>query len=126
MRTSAGFVGVGKGNIAINSDGRFKYEPPHIPDRQTSPCEGRLSAEELKTVGEAIGKGKPEGWKLPGLNVPAPDAFQYELELHRGGNGQVYEVKWYDNTRDQLPDDLKRLSEAVDHAMQVAAKKCGG
>jgi hypothetical protein len=124
IKTSGGFVGIGKGNISIASDGKFKYEPPHAPDKPARPCEARLSSEELRTVSEAINQSKPEGWNLPGLNAAAPDAFAYELELHQGNNKHVYQVKWYDNTRDQLPDDLKRLSEAIDRAMQVAAKKC--
>lgn len=126
IKTSGGFAGTGNGNVLITSDGKIRYEPPHAPGKQARPCVERLSGEELRAVREAVGRSKPEGWKLSGLNAAAPDAFGYDLELRRGGKEQVYQVKWYDNTREQLPEDLKRLSEAVNHAMNVAAKKCGG
>lgn len=125
IKTYGGFGGIGKGNIFIASDGKVRYEPPHIPDKPARTCEKRLSSEELRTVSEAVNQSKPEGWKLSGLNAAAPDAFAYELELHQGNDKQVYKVKWYDNTIDLLPNDLKRLSEAIDDVMQVAAKKCG-
>ena len=126
IKTSGGIAGRGKGDVLITSDGKIRYEPPRVPGKPARPCEERLSGEELRAVSEAVGRSQPEGWELSGLNAAAPDAFAYELELRRGGKDQVYKVKWYDNTRDQLPEDLKRLSEAVDHATGVAAKKCVG
>lgn len=124
IKTYGGFAGQGNGNVLITSDGKTRYEPPRVPGKTARPCEQRLSGEDLRAVSDAVGQSKPEGWNLPGLNAAAPDAFGYELELRRGSKEQVYKVKWYDNTRDQLPDDLKRLSEAVNHAMGIVSKKC--
>jgi hypothetical protein len=36
------------------------------------------------------------------------------------GNEAPATVQWYDNTRDKLPPDLKRLSDAVIQAMRTA------
>jgi hypothetical protein len=55
----------------------------------------------------------------PDLNVAAPDAFGYKLEL-RMGTEESNTVQWYDNTRDQLPPDLKRLSDVLMQTMRTA------
>jgi hypothetical protein len=124
IKTSGGFAGVGNGNVLITSDGKIKYEPPHIPGKSMQVCDERLSAEEIRNVSAAVNQSKPEGWNVPGLNIAAPDAFGYELELHR--DTKEDKVKWYDNTTAQLPDDLKKLNEAVNRAKVAATKKCAG
>lgn len=123
LKTSGGFAGVGNGSILITSDGKIQYLPPSRPGKSSRPCEATLPSEELRAVAEAIRLSKPEGWDVAGLNVAAPDAFGYELELHTGDE-KKFNVKWYDNTRERLPPDLKRLSEVVTHVMITAAKRC--
>jgi len=123
LKTSGGFVGTGAGNLWIDSAGNFKYDPPKRPGQTARACEQKFTSSELQTVADAVGGSKPDGWQRPGLDVAAPDAFGYQLELHRDPN-QVFNVSWHDNTRDKLPDDLKQLSDTLLKSMQLAAKKC--
>lgn len=122
LTTTGGFVGIGNGNLSLSSEGNFKYEPPGRPSEPRKPCEGKLSTEELKPVNEAVMQSSPKQWNQPGLNVAAPDAFGYKLELRT--EAQLFSVQWYDNTTEQLPADLKRLSSALMQVKQKAAKKC--
>lgn len=124
VRTSGGFSGRGDGNVLVTSDGKITYEKPALPKGQQVPCEGKLSKEELRSIGEAVAQTEPAGWHIAGLNVAAPDAFGYVLELRRGK--RVYEVQWYDNTREKLPRDLTKLFEAISLVKEQTAKKCEG
>lgn len=110
--------------MLITSNGAIKFEAPHAPGKPFRSCEEKLPGKELQILGETVRQSRPDEWKIQGPNAAAPDAFEYELELRQGGKEQVYKVKWYDNTHDQLPDDLKKLSEAVNQAMEWAANKC--
>jgi hypothetical protein len=124
FKTSGGFGGIGKGNIAIDSDGKCTYS--QAVDRQTKKgVTGTLYQRQLQPLTEAVARLDPNGWNKPGLNVAAPDAFGYNLELRTGPDKtDVATVKWYDNTADQLPEDLKRLSTLLEQAMQL--HPCGG
>jgi len=73
---------------------------------------GTLKPGQLKPISDAVTQLDPNGWNKPGLNVSAADAFGYKLEFHRGKD-QAFNVQWYDNTADQLPDDLKKLSDVL-------------
>jgi hypothetical protein len=124
LRTSGGIAGRGNGNVLVTSDGKLLYEKPGGPPHTRQTCALKLSSEQLRALSEAVKQSRPEGWKLSGLNAAAPDAFGYELELRTSDGKRIFKVKWYDNTRDQLPEDLLRLSEAVSNVRLEAAKKC--
>ena len=122
LKTSGGFAGVGRGNLSVTHEGRF--ECSHL-DRQElkKGASGTLKPGPLKPISDAVAQLDPNGWNKPGLNVSAADAFGYKLEFHSGTDkekGRVFAVQWYDNTADQLPDDLKKLSEALFRAMNTA------
>ena len=85
---------------------------------------GGLHSTEFKPISDAIAQLNPKEWNKPGLNVAAPDAFGYKLDLKTGtDNKQVFTVQWYDNTKDQLPADLKKLSDAL---LQTISTSRGG
>jgi hypothetical protein len=126
LHTSGGFGGIGNGDLLVTSEGKITYEPPRMPGKPARSCKETISGEQLEVLRNAVSQSKPGGWNLPGLAMAAPDAFGYELELHRGNREQVYKVKWYDNTRDQLPDDLKKLSEVLNETARTVAKHCPG
>jgi hypothetical protein len=123
FKTSGGFIGVGKGNIAIDSEGKCSYS--EIKDRQTKGgVTGTLYPRQLQPISDAVARLDPSGWNAAKLNVAAPDAFGYRLELRTGPDRkEVTTVQWYDNTAGQLPQDLKRLSTLLEQAMKTP---CGG
>jgi hypothetical protein len=112
LTTSGGFAGIGTGNISVDSGGKMTYESPATPNTVRKGCTGTLYKERLDPINDAVARSKPQEWNQPGLNVAAPDAFGYKLEL-RMGSEPTTTVQWYDNTRDKLPEDLKRLSEVL-------------
>jgi hypothetical protein len=122
--TSGGFAGIGNGSIAIDSKGKSIYIKPTPRNMQATPCEANLTKEQLRDISEAVSLAKPEGWKVAGLGVAAPDAFGYVLSLKRGS--ETYKVMWYDNTQDQLPADLSKLYAALDTVKESQAEKCEG
>jgi hypothetical protein len=125
IKTSGGFTGAGNGNVVITADGKIRYDPPKLPGRASHTCEEGLAREELRAVNNAVNQSRPAGWQIAGLDVAAPDAFRYTLELRKDGKDQIYQVTWYDNTANLLPMDLKNLNAAINHAMQAVAKQCG-
>lgn len=121
LNTSGGFVGIGRGNLTVNSDGKFKYEEPSRPEARKG-CEGKWSGRQLESISDAVAKSQPDLWNKPGLDIAAPDAFGYKLELRTGSEGRTFTVKWYDNTADKLPEDLKQLSDTLLQKMSTACK----
>ena len=122
LTTSGGFAGIGRGNFAVDNEGKFGCE---AMDRQEvrKGATGTLPGTELQPLSEAVARAKPDGWNKPGLNVAAPDAFGYKLELRTGANDpKPFTVQWYDNTGDQLPTDLKELSNTLLQTMERACK----
>jgi len=111
LTTSGGFAGIGTGNLSVDSDGNTAYEAPVPPNQVRKGCQGKLYKEKFDPINDAVERVNPKGWSQPELNVAAPDAFGYKLELHRGSD--ITTVQWYDNTRDKLPEDLKRLSDVL-------------
>ncbi len=70
-------------------------------------------------MSDAVAKLDRKGWNVAGLNVAAPDAFSYKLEFRTGTDlKELTAVQWYDNTAGLLPQDLKRLSAAVEETMK--------
>jgi hypothetical protein len=124
IKTSGGFIGIGHGNIFVDSNGKMTYLKASPPATTARACEGKLSAEEVRAISDAITQTKPSEWNISGLNIAAPDAFGYELELVI--DGKTYKVQWYDNTEDKVPGDLRKLYASVNKATSAAVKKCGG
>lgn len=124
IKTSGGFIGIGRGNVLVRSDGNMTYVKASPPGKAERPCEGKLSSEEVRAISKAVKQSKPDQWKISGLNVAAPDAFGYDLELII--DGKAHKIQWYDNTQDRLPDDLKKLYGTVNSATTEAVKKCEG
>lgn len=112
LTTSGGFAGIGTGNISVDSEGRISYESPATPNAVRKGCTGTLYKERFDPINDAVARSNPHEWNQPGLNVAAPDAFGYKLEL-RIGSEPATTVQWYDNTKDKLPEDLRRLSEVL-------------
>ena len=122
IRTSGGFIGIGRGNVLVNSDGKMTYMKPSPSGKTARPCEGKLSSEEVRAISEAVRQSKPDQWRISGPNEGAPDAYGYDLELII--DGKAYKIEWYDNTQDKLPEDLKKLYGTVNSATRAAVKKC--
>jgi hypothetical protein len=112
LTTSGGFAGVGTGNISVDSEGKISYESPVTPNSPRKGCTGTLYKERFDPINDAVLRSNPKDWNQPGLNVAAPDAFGYKLELKMGSDPATT-VQWYDNTQDKLPDDLRNLSEVL-------------
>ena len=123
LRTSGGFAGRGRGNISVNSEGKFNCSQ-RTPQEVRKGVVGGLHSTVFKPISDAVAQLDPKEWNKPGLNVAAPDAFSYKLELSTGtDNKEIFTVQWYDNTMDQLPPDLKKLSEVL---LQTMNTSCGG
>lgn len=122
LNTSGGFAGGGRGNFAVDSDGKFSCEEMNRQEVRKG-VSGTLQRAQLQPLSEAVAQAKPDGWNKPGLNVAAADAFGYKLELRTGANNPPpFTVQWYDNTADQLPTDLKELSNKVLQTMDRVCK----
>lgn len=121
LTTSGGFAGVGTGNLSVNSEGDFTYEEPS-PRQIRKGCKSKLTPTQLQLISDAVAQSDPKEWNRPDLNIAAPDAFGYKLELRMGSDSEMKTVQWYDNTKDKLPSDLKRLSDVV---LQTMKTVCG-
>ena len=118
--TSGGFAGVGAGNLSVDSAGNFSYEEPMSPQQIRKGVKGTLYNRQLQPLLDAVAQSNPKEWNRPELNVAAPDAFSYKLELRMGSDSAPVTVQWYDNTKDKLPLDLKRLSDVILQTMKTA------
>jgi hypothetical protein len=120
LTTSGGFAGVGTGNLSVDSEGKFSYEEPTSPQQVRKGCKGTLYNRQLQPLLDAVAQSNPKEWNRPDLNVAAPDAFGYKLELRFESDSEPTTVQWYDNTKDKLPSDLKRLSDVILQTMKTA------
>jgi hypothetical protein len=118
--TSGGFAGVGIGSISVDSDGKFDNSEPMSPQKIRKGCTSTLRPRQLEPISEAVAQAKPEDWNRSDLDLAAPDAFSYKLELRMGSDAPPTTVQWYDNTKDRLPADLKHLSEVLMQTMKTA------
>jgi hypothetical protein len=119
LRTSGGFIGSGKGNISIDSERKCVYSETNR-DQVKSSIIGTLYPRQFQPISEAVAQLDPKGWNKPGLNIAAPDAFGYKLEFRTGPDKkEITTVQWYDNTADQLPDDLKKLDAVLEQTMKA-------
>jgi len=117
-KTSGGFVGVGKGSISLDSEGKFACSSNNRGE-VVKGATGNLNPRQLQPISDAVTKLDPKGWNITGLNVAAPDAFSYKLEFRTGADlKELTTVQWYDNTAGLLPQDLKRLSAVVEETMK--------
>jgi len=109
--------------MSLSSNNHFKCTQRTSPQSRKG-VEGGLPSSQFKLISDAVAQLDPRGWNKPGLNVSAADAFGYKFEYKVGaGDDQVFTVEWYDNTADQLPDDLKKMSDAL---LQTLKTSCGG
>lgn len=122
FKTSGGFTGRGNGSVIIDSDGHISYEKPALPNSSSAPCKGTLSKEELEKLKTAIDHTKPEGWNVPGLAIAAPDAFGYDLTVHKADHD--FHIQWFDNRTAQLTEDLKALTAIIGSLKEKQAGKC--
>src|SRR5215510_5577608 len=120
LTTSGGFAGVGTGNLSVDSNGKFEYQEPMSPQQVRTGCKGTLYPKQLQPINDAVAESNPKEWNRPDLNVAAPDAFGYKLELRMGSDSEPVTVQWYDNTKDKLPADLKQLSDVLMQTMKTA------
>lgn len=120
LTTSGGFAGVGTGNLSVDSEGKFIYEEPTSPQQVRKGCKGTLYSKQLQPLLDAVAQSNSKEWNHPDLNIAAPDAFGYKLELRMGSHSETTTVQWYDNTKDKLPADLKRLSDVILQTMKTA------
>jgi hypothetical protein len=119
LKTSGGFIGVGKGSISVDSEGNFACSSNNR-GQVVKGATGVLNPRQLQPISDAVAKLDLKGWNIPGLNVAAPDAFGYKLEFRTGADlNEITPVQWYDNTAGQLPDDLKRLSAVLEESMKA-------
>ena len=119
LTTSGGFAGIGTGNLSVNSEGNFTYEEPSPPQIRKG-CTSKLTPKQLQPISDAVAQSDPKEWNRLDLNIAAPDAFGYKLELRMGSDSETKTVQWYDNTKDKLPADLKRLSDVIMETMKTA------
>jgi len=119
FRTSGGFIGVGKGSISVDSEGKFACSSNNRGE-VVKGATGVLNPPQLQPISDAVAKLDRKGWNIPGLNVAAPDAFGYKLTFRTGDElKEGTPVQWYDNTAGQLPDDLKRLSAVLEETIKA-------
>jgi hypothetical protein len=123
IKTSGGFIGIGHGNTLVNSEGKVSYQKAAIPGKTEAPCEGTLTSDEVRLVAETVKQSKPGDWKIAGLDIAAPDAFGYSLEMIT--DGASHKIQWYDNTGDKLPSDVSKVYAAVNNAAAKTVKQCG-
>ena len=121
FKSSGGFAGGGNGNVTVESTGQVTYQKPR-PQPAQAACQQTLSKKDLTDLSAVVAQTKPEGWKVDGLNVAAPDALGYDLVLMKGK--QSYNVKWFDNTVGKLPDDLSRLAGVLSKLKESQSSKC--
>ena len=84
-KTSGGFVGVGKGSISLDSEGKFACSSNNRGEAVKG-ATGNLNPRQLQPISDAVAKLDRKGWNIPGLNVAAPDAFSYNLEFASMGD----------------------------------------
>jgi hypothetical protein len=81
-------------------------------------------------VEDAVSLARPESWKT-GYSLPQPngltDQFSYSLSLSVGevaGKEVTYPVSWTSESFGLLPDDLRRLHDALWAAHEELSEKC--
>jgi hypothetical protein len=117
--TSGGYSGGGKGMIFIRSDGKVEA---------IRHCKARLSEEKSRAVEDAVSRAHPESWKT-GYSLPSKltDQFSYSFSLRIGdvaGKEITYPVSWSGGSFAILPDDLRRLHDALWAAHEELREKC--
>ena len=138
VKTSGGFVGIGRGGVRLTSAGEVTAWRPRTPGESVVECRGLLSSEEHQSLERAIRELEPDGWRHAGLEVAAPDAFGYRLTVELGEVGQearapvesddsqprAHTAVWHDNTADRLPRDLAALHLAASAPWSRVAESC--
>jgi hypothetical protein len=129
VETSGGFAGTGRGSVALSSEGDVTVVRSPMRPREASPnqepCRGRLGEDELQGLARAIETAAPAGWRLPGLERAAPDAYRYRFTLRLGEGPEAHAATWYDNTADLLPEDLAAIYQLAAEVWNRVAQACG-
>jgi hypothetical protein len=119
--TSGGFPGFGKGSISVHRDGRANAKPA---------CSVRLPEDLRLAVESAVAAAHPDGWRRSyQLATPSgmSDQYYYSLSLTVGeaeGSVITYAAGWQDDSFDMIPEDLRRLYEALWAARTGLEKTC--
>lgn len=107
--------------ISIRSDGKVEA---------ISHCKAQLSEEKRRAVKDAVSLARPGSWKT-GYSLPRPsgltDQFSYSFSLSVGevaGKEFTYPVSWTSESFGLLPDDLRRLHDALWAAHEELSEKC--
>jgi hypothetical protein len=119
--TYGGYTSGGKGMIAMRSDGKVEA---------IWHCNAQLSEGKRRAVEDAVSSARPESWKT-GYLLPQPsgltDQFSYSFSLSVGevaGKEVTYPVSWTSESFGLLPDDLRRLHDALWAAREELSEKC--
>ena len=107
--------------ISIRSDGKVEA---------IRHCHAQLSEEKHRAVEGAVSSARPELWKSR-YSLPQPsgltDQFSYSFSLIVGevpGKEATYPVSWTTESFGLLPDDLRRLHDALWAAHEELREKC--
>ena len=105
ITTTGGFTGRGAGGLVITADGNLTPRPD---------CGARLTADDLKAIGELVRKAKPREWKPSYVTPMNPhgccDMIKTTLTLTRGGSR--WTSTWFDDHL-PLPADLAAVVTAL-------------
>ena len=105
ITTTGGFTGHGSGALTVDADGSLTTRPG---------CRLRLTAADLKTLGELVAKSKPQEWKPSYVQPANPhgccDMIGTTLTLTRGNSR--WTSSWFDDHL-PLPQDLDAIVSAV-------------
>ena len=118
--TRGGFSGSGKGSITVHRDGRA----------DAAACRVRLPEVERLAVESAVAAAQPGDWKRSYVRATSSgrtDQFHYSLSLTVGeteGSVITHSVAWQDDSFDMIPEDLRRLHEALWAARKGLEKSC--
>jgi hypothetical protein len=116
MATSGGFAGRGIGSAAIDSEGNVS-----VTTMSRKSCTYQASGEELTNVERLLASSEPAKW---GDYVPENkccDRIEYELTYDEAG--RKYVARWITEPL-PMPEDLKKVSEALDGLRQKYGEQC--
>jgi hypothetical protein len=122
IETSGGFTGRGRGSVAISGAGNVAAQPPAVPGASQGRCTARLTAAELATLRTAIDSTDAESWDGKRFGAAAADAMTYTLTLRRGG--RTWTATWFDSSRQEIPERLSALADAVETGWTKATDEC--
>jgi hypothetical protein len=128
ITTAGGFTGHGAGGVSATSAGTIGTSGfLGMP----TPCPDVTFPEESARINAAIEAGDPDEWTASYAHASNPegccDQYRYTLKLEierQDGTTRDFTTKWYDDSKANLPPDLRALTEALWAAKQKVAAKC--